>query len=85
MTILGRNRLHYIERVLLYTPIMVGIFIALSVWSGGPTVGFTVIGVILIGMLNGSERLTIKDSHVSTSRHDVLTVAKVKPNTRSRK
>ena len=26
MTILGINRLHYIERVLLYTPIMVGIF-----------------------------------------------------------
>lgn len=50
MTILDKDRLHYIEKVLLYTPIMVGIFIALSVWSGGLTVGFTVIGVILIGI-----------------------------------
>lgn len=50
MAILGRDRLHYIEKVLLYTPIMVGIFIALSVWSGGLTVGFMVIGVILIGI-----------------------------------
>ena len=50
MTILGRDRLHYTEKILLYTPIMVGIFIALSVWSGGLTVGFMVIGVILIGI-----------------------------------
>ena len=50
MTILGRDRLHYIEKILLYTPIMVGIFIALSIWSGGLTVGFMVIGVILIGI-----------------------------------
>lgn len=50
MAILGKDRLHYIEKVLLYTPIMVGIFIALSVWSGGLTVGFMVIGVILIGI-----------------------------------
>ena len=50
MTILGKDKLHYIEKVLLYTPIMVGIFIALSVWSGGFTVGFMVIGVILIGI-----------------------------------
>ena len=50
MTILGKDRLHYIEKVLLYTPIMVGIFIALSVWSGELTVGFMVIGLILIGI-----------------------------------
>ena len=50
MTILGKDSLHYIEKVLLYTPIMVGIFIALSVWSGGLTFGFMVIGLILIGI-----------------------------------
>ena len=50
MTILGKDSLHYIEKVLLYTPIMVGIFIALSVWSGGFTFGFMVIGLILIGI-----------------------------------
>lgn len=50
MTILGKDRLHYIEKVLLYTPIMVGIFIALSVWSGGFTFGLMGIGLILIGI-----------------------------------
>ncbi len=64
MTILGKNKLHYIEKVLLYTPIMVGIFIALSVWSGELTVGFMVVGLMLIGVLlniikkiTGSNRL----------------------------
>ena len=54
MTILGKDSLHYIEKVLLYTPIMVGIFIALSVWSGRLTFGFIVIGSILIGITLGS-------------------------------
>ena len=64
MTILGKNKLHYIEKVLLYTPIMVGIFIALSVRSGELTVGFMAVGVMLIGVLlniikkiTGSNRL----------------------------
>ena len=59
MTILGKDRLHYIEKVLLYTPIMVGIFIALSVWSGGLTFGFMGIGLILIGVvLNIIKKIT---------------------------
>ena len=51
MTILGKDKIHYIEKVLLYTPIMVGIFIALSVWGEGFTLGFMGIGLILIGVL----------------------------------
>ena len=58
MTILGKDRLHYIEKVLLYTPIMMGIFIALSVWSGGLTVGVMVVGAILIGItLNSIKKI----------------------------
>ena len=51
MTVLGKDKIHYIEKVLLYTPIMVGIFIALSVWGEGFTPGFMGIGLILIGVL----------------------------------
>ena len=51
MIILGKGKIHYIEKVLLYTPIMVGIFIALSVWGEGLTLGFMGIGVILTGVL----------------------------------
>ena len=51
MTVLGKDKIHYIEKVLLYTPIMVGIFIALSVWGEGFTLGFMGIGLILIGVL----------------------------------
>lgn len=59
MTILGKDRLHYIQKVLLYTPIMVGIFIALSVWSGELTVGFMVVGLMLLGvLLNIIKRIT---------------------------
>ena len=32
MTVLGKDKIHYIEKVLLCTPIMVGVFFALSVW-----------------------------------------------------
>ena len=51
MTALGKDKIHYVEKVLLYTPIMVGIFIALSVWGGGLTFGFMGIGLILMGVL----------------------------------
>ena len=51
MTVSGKDKIHYIEKVLLYTPIMVGIFIALSVWGEGFTLGFMGIGLILIGVL----------------------------------
>ena len=51
MIILGKDKIHYIEKVLLYTPIMVGIFIALSVGREGLTFGFMSIGLILIGVL----------------------------------
>ena len=51
MTVLGKDKIHYIEKVLLYTPIMVGVFLALSVWGEGLTFGFMGIGLILIGVL----------------------------------
>ena len=51
MTILGKDKIHYIEKVLLYTPIMVGIFLALSVWGEGLTFGLIGISLILIGVL----------------------------------
>ena len=51
MTVLGKDKIHYIEKVLLYTPIMVGVFLALSVWGGGLTFGLIGIGLILIGVL----------------------------------
>ena len=54
MTVLGKDKIHYIEKVLLYTPIMVGVFLALSVWGEGLTFGFMGIGLILIGVLLGS-------------------------------
>ena len=53
MTVSGKDKIHYIEKVLLYTPLMVGIFIALSVWGEELTFGFMGIGLILIGVLLG--------------------------------
>ena len=51
MAVLGKDKIHYIEKVLLYTPIMVGVFLALSVWGGGLTFGLMGVGLILIGVL----------------------------------
>ena len=51
MAVLGKDKIHYIEKVLLYTPIMVGVFLALSVWGGRLTFGLIGIGLILIGVL----------------------------------
>ena len=56
MTVSGKDKIHYIEKVLLYTPIMVGIFIALSVWGEELTFGFMGIGLILIGVLLDSRK-----------------------------
>ena len=51
MTVLGKDKIHYIEKVLLYTPIMVGVFLALSVWGESLTFGLMGVGLILIGVL----------------------------------
>ena len=51
MTVLGKDKIHYIEKVLLYTPIMVGVFFALSVWGESLTFGLMGVGLILIGVL----------------------------------
>lgn len=51
MAILGKDKIHYTEKGILYTPIMVGVFIALSVWGKGLTFGFMGIGWILMGVV----------------------------------
>ena len=51
MVVLGKDKIHYIEKVLLYTPIIMGTFLALSVWGEGLTFGFVGVGFILMGVL----------------------------------
>ena len=76
MIILGKGKIHYIEKALLYTPIMVGIFIALSVWGEGLTLGFMGIGVILIGVLLDSiKRIAGNHGRLVPSIYSILFTA----------
>ena len=76
MTVLGKDKIHYIEKILLYTPIMVGVFIALSVWGKGLTFGFMGVGFILLGVLiDNVKKVAGNHSHFIPSTYSILFIA----------
>ena len=76
MTILGKDKIHYIEKVLLYTPIMVGIFLALSVWGEGLTFGLIGISLILIGVLLDSiKKIAGNNGRFMPSMYSILIIS----------
>ena len=76
MILLGAEKIHYIEKVLLYTPLMAGVFIALSVWGEGLAFGFMGVGVILTAvLLDGMKKIAGNNGRFVPPIYSILLTA----------